>query len=94
MLPLQRDGVVDEELRSGFENIWESIPGEVAAKRVRDVGEEEGSVSGQGFGDDGGKSVECMSGPTVTCGTVPLARTRTAVTESMLSLTRMAMLLL
>ena len=29
---------------------------------VRDVGGHEGSLSGQGLGDDGGKSVECIVG--------------------------------
>jgi len=62
VLPFQRDRVVEEELRSVLENLWESIPGKIPVEGVRDVGEHEGSVSGQGFGDDGGKGGECIIG--------------------------------
>jgi hypothetical protein len=60
VLLLQRGGVVEEELWSVFENIGESIPGEVPMKRACDIGEHEGNVVGQGFGKDGGESGKCI----------------------------------
>jgi len=33
VLPLERDGVVEEELRVGFESIWGTIPREILAER-------------------------------------------------------------
>ena len=62
VFPLQRDGIIEEELRSVLETIWESIPGEVPMQGVRDIGEHEGGVAGQGFGEDGRESGECIVG--------------------------------
>ena len=62
ILLLQRDGVVEEELRSVFENIREIIPGETPIVGARDIGEHEGGVAGQGFGEDGGQGGECIVG--------------------------------
>ena len=59
---LQRDGVVEEELRSVFEDIWESIPGEAPILGARDIGEHKGGVAGQGFGEDSGQGGECIVG--------------------------------
>ncbi len=59
---LQRDGVIEEELRSVFENIWESILGEAPMLGARDIGEHEGGVAGQGSGEDGGQGGECIVG--------------------------------
>jgi len=50
VLPLERDGVVEEELGGVFENIRESIRGEVLVQRVCYVGEHEGNVVGHGVG--------------------------------------------
>ena len=62
VLPLERNGVIQEEVGSIFEAIWESIPGEVLVERARDIGEHEGKVVGQGRGEDGGQSGERMVG--------------------------------
>ena len=62
VLPLERNGVVQEELGSIFEDIWESIPGEVLVEGVRDIGEHKGKVVSQVRGEDGGESGECMVG--------------------------------
>ena len=52
--PLERDGVVEEELRSVFESLGECISREILKERVRGVGKQKGNVVGQGFGEDGG----------------------------------------
>jgi len=62
VLPLEREGVVEEELRSGFENVWETIPREVLVERVRNIGKHEGDVVGYGLGKDRGQRGECMVG--------------------------------
>ena len=56
VLLLQRDGVVEEELRSVFENLGDCILREVPMKRARDIGEHEGNVVGQCFGEHSGQS--------------------------------------
>ena len=53
---MERDGVVEEELRSAFENTRDSIVGEVRIQTARDIGEQEGHVIC--FGGDGGQSRE------------------------------------
>ena len=45
-----------------FEDIWESIPGEVLVEGARDIGEHEGKVVGRGRGEDGGQNGERMVG--------------------------------
>jgi len=60
--PLKRDGVIEEELRCPFENLWDCIPGEVPIKWARYVGEHKGNVVGQGFGEDGGQSGQRVIG--------------------------------
>ena len=52
--PVERDGVVEEELRSVFESLWECISREILKERVRGVGKQEGNFVGQGFGEDSG----------------------------------------
>ena len=52
--PVERDGVVEEELRSVFETLRECVGREILKERVRGVGKEEGNFVGQGFGEDGG----------------------------------------
>ena len=59
---MQRDGIVEEELRSVLQNNRETVPGEVPMEGVRDIGEHEGGVADQGFGEDGGESGECIVG--------------------------------
>ena len=51
--PVERDGVVEEELRGVPETLWECIAREILKEQVRGVGEEDGNVVGQGFGEDG-----------------------------------------
>ena len=51
--PLERDGVVEEKLRSVFETLCECIAREILKEQVRGIGKQEGSVVGQGFGEDG-----------------------------------------
>ena len=59
---MERYGVVEEELRGLFEDIWNSISGEVPMERARDISEHECNVVGQGFGEDGRQSGECIIG--------------------------------
>ena len=59
---MERDGVVEKELRSTFESIWNSISGEVPMEGARDIGEHERNVVGQGVGEDGRQSGECIVG--------------------------------
>jgi hypothetical protein len=62
VLLLERDGVVEVELRSPFEHLWDSILGEVPREGTQNVGKYEGNIVGQGFGEDGGQSGECIVG--------------------------------
>jgi len=55
VLPLERDGIVDPELRSVFEDLRNSVLAEVPGKGVRDIGEHEGGIS-QTIGGDGRQS--------------------------------------
>jgi hypothetical protein len=54
ILLLERDGVVEEELRSVFETIRDCISGEVPMEGAQDIGEHEGNIMGQGLWEDGG----------------------------------------
>ena len=47
---LECDGIIEEEVRSVSQDIWEVIPGEVLIKRFRDIGQQEGNLAGQGLG--------------------------------------------
>ena len=60
VLPLEANGVIEEELRSIVENVWESISGEVPMEGAQDIGEHEGDVPSQGLGEDGGQSRKCI----------------------------------
>ena len=62
VLPLERDGVVEEELRSALEFARNCFQGEVPMDWARDIGEHECNVVGQGFGEDGRQSGECIIG--------------------------------
>ena len=62
VLPLERDGVIQEEVGSVFEDIWKSIPGEVLVEGAWDIGEQESKVVAQGRGEDGGQNGERMVG--------------------------------
>ena len=46
---LERDGIVEEELRSISEILWESIRREVLEERIRGVGKQEGNIFGSGW---------------------------------------------
>ena len=52
VLLLERDGVIEEELRSIFESIWDCIPREVPMEGAQVI--DEGSSSSQSIGEDGG----------------------------------------
>ena len=54
VLLLERNGVVEKEVRSAFENIRDGVPGEVLIERARDIGENEGNIVGRVSGEDGG----------------------------------------
>ena len=60
--PLERNGVVEKELRSVFEGILDGVRRKVLVERVRDVREKEGNVFGRGLGEDGGQSGKCRVG--------------------------------
>jgi len=62
VLLLERDRVVEMELRSVLEQPWDSILGEVPREGTRDVGKNESNIVGQGFGEDGGQSGEYIVG--------------------------------
>ena len=54
VLLLERDGVIEEEMRRPSETVWEGISGEVPVKGAQNICEYEGNVMGQGLGKDGG----------------------------------------
>ena len=54
VLLLERNGVVEKELRSVFESIRDGVLGEVLVERARDIGVNEGNVVGRMLGEDGG----------------------------------------
>ena len=56
VLRLERDGVVNLELRHVFENCWDGVLAEVPRKGVRNISEHEGNVAGQWLWEDGGQS--------------------------------------
>jgi hypothetical protein len=56
--PLERDGVVNEVLRSTFETIRDSVLGGVMVERIENVSEYEGGVPGWSSGEYGGQSGE------------------------------------
>ena len=47
--PLERDGVVEEELRRAVEFARDCFQGEVPMEGVQEIGEHEGNVGYQGF---------------------------------------------
>ena len=59
---MERDGVVEEELRGVFEILRECIGREILKERVRGVGKQKGNVVGQGFWEDGGENGEGIVG--------------------------------
>lgn len=58
-LPLERDGVVNLELRSILENTRDSILTNIEAEGVPNIREQEGDVFGWGLGENGGQSGQC-----------------------------------
>jgi len=59
-LLLERNWVVDEELRSIFENFWDSVLGDVQRAVRLGIGEHEGNVLSQGPREESGESGECV----------------------------------
>jgi len=64
VLLLERNGVVEEELRSVFESIRDGVRvrGEILVEGTRHIGEQEGNIIGRALGEDGGESGECRVG--------------------------------
>lgn len=60
ILLLERKGVVDLESRCILETSRDSIVTKVAAKGAPNVGEHEGNVLGEVFGEDGGQGGHCI----------------------------------
>ena len=54
VLLLERDGVVEEELRGASEVVGDRFQGDVPMEGVQDIGEHEGNVGAQGFREHGG----------------------------------------
>ncbi len=52
--PLERDGVVEQEMRNVFETLGKGTPREVSEERIRGVGKQEGNTVGPGCTEDGG----------------------------------------
>ena len=63
VLLLERDGIIEQELRNVFEHLGYSALGEIPIERAREVGENDGDVGVWGAGEDCGQSGECMSSP-------------------------------
>ena len=59
---MKRDGVVEAELRRVFEHLRDSVPAEVPMKWTRYVGEHEGNIVCQCFGEHGGQSRQHVIG--------------------------------
>jgi len=59
-LLLERDRVVEEELRGVFEYLWNSVFRDVQREVCRGIGEQEGNVLGQGFGEESRECGECI----------------------------------
>ena len=57
---MERDGVVEDELRSTSEFVGDCFRGEVPMEGAQDIGENKGNVVGQGFRERGGYSGECI----------------------------------
>ena len=47
---MERNGIVEEELRSVLQYNWKTAPGEVPMEGVRDIGEHEGGVAVKDLG--------------------------------------------
>ena len=56
--PLERNRVVELELRGAFEDLRDGVQAEIPRKRGHDIGEHEGDVVGQNCGEDGGQNGE------------------------------------
>ena len=82
VLPLERYRVVQQEPRSVFESFWDSAQAEVSMKGTRNIGEDEGNPVVHGVGKDGGQNGKCRVQTASAAWTIPLARTRTVVMES------------
>jgi len=62
VLPLECDGVVEEELGGGFEDIWDSISGEILKEGRGEIGEDGANVFDWDPEGDGGQKGECVVG--------------------------------
>ena len=51
VLRLERDGVVDLELRCIFQNSWDSVLAEVPRKKIQNTGKHEGNLVSQWTAD-------------------------------------------
>ena len=60
ILPLECNGVVEDELGCAFEHLWDSVLGEVPMEGARNIRKHEGDVISQCFGEDCGESGECV----------------------------------
>ena len=56
ILPLERNGVVEEALRGIFKRFWEILFGEVKKEWIRGVGKQEGNVLARRSRENGGQS--------------------------------------
>ena len=54
--PLERNGVIEEELRGVLETLRKNLSGEVKKEGVRGVGKQEANILVQGSRDDSGQS--------------------------------------
>ena len=59
-LLLERDGVVKEEPRSVSEGLWENFPGNIESEARWGIGEQEGNILSQSFGEECGECGECV----------------------------------
>ena len=60
VLLLERDGVVEKELRSVFKHPRDSALWEIHVYRTRHIGEHEGDAIGWNLGEDGGQNGKCV----------------------------------
>jgi len=89
-LPLERDRVVELELRGTFENFWDCVLAEVPRKRADNICEYEGNIVGHCFGDDGGQSGErvVQTASTTRDGTIDQNKNGSDVIQVLLNLCR------
>ena len=77
--PLERDGVVEEEMRSISETLWEGIHREVLEERIGGVGKQEGNIFGSGSREESGESGEGILGTDSNARNGPIEKNKNGI---------------